>query len=132
MIRSQRILLAVGLPLLAVATHMTLCEWHYKAELFPGPARGILVYDHGPTTTPRKRVVSGLFAQGATNSVATLLGVVVPSALLGLTAFLLLGWHHQARLAKGLCPSCGYNLAASKLKTPHSCPECGWQRPDRS
>jgi hypothetical protein len=145
-LRSQRILLFLTLLVLAVLLHTMLCEWHYKVraqgvtkviaddgailavqhgmQMFntigrggaPGPARPALVY-------------TGLFRQRDSMSLAIIFGVVAPIALLVGNIYLLLGWRHQDRLRRGLCPKCKYNLEAGASGTTAKCPECGWQRP---
>jgi hypothetical protein len=49
--------------------------------------------------------------------VVAVLAIAPASALLRLRRFR----RHRRRLARGLCPRCGYDLRAS----PHECPECG-------
>ena len=48
----------------------------------------------------------------------------VAAAFLSPPAYGVLGWRRRRarlRLARGLCPECGYDLRA----TPGRCPECG-------
>ena len=152
MTRSQRILIVVGLPLLAWVMHGLLCEWAYKTTSRSMATARIVAYRHEvaitsravprrvtqPSNTrrsvvppPRGRAAfTGLFAQsGVGEGFAVTFGVVVPLALLGLNAFLLLGWRHAARLARHGCPDCGYDLRGNLdpiTSRPHGrCPECG-------
>ena len=151
MLRSQRILLVVGLLLVAWLLHVNFCEWVWKetvtttfgnASVRPyapicawvhdpqaaGPPVITGVGPGGPTATrpgPTRPSYIGLFTQnytGRTESV--LLGIIVPLLLTMLVMYLGLGWRRDARVARGLCAGCGYDLRG--LKEPSArCPECG-------
>ena len=49
-------------------------------------------------------------------------------SIVGLDVWLVLGWRHAARTARGLCPGCGYNLKGDSDQPADKCPECGWRR----
>ena len=53
MIKSQRILIAIVLPLLALILHTTLCEWGFKVSFTS--FRYLLVYQHEQQQTPGLR-----------------------------------------------------------------------------
>ena len=123
MIKSQRMLIVIVLPLLALILHTTFCEWRFKARA--NPSRPILAYQHeqqrgigGLRYFPH----SGLFSQGTSRELAVIVGIVAPLLLLATDVYLLLGWRFQRAVARGRCPHCGYDLSG----TDHTlCPECG-------
>ena len=125
MIRSQRILIAIVLPLLALILHTTLCEWRFKASITS--SRHLLVYRHSqqqqaPGLRRGMKVNTGLFSQGGNRELAAIVGIAAPLMLLVTDGYLLLGWRFQRAVARGRCPHCGYDLSG----TEHTlCPECG-------
>ena len=128
MSRSQRILVFVSALVLAWMLHVLLCNWVVRA-----PARSasrIVAYDHGQFPIPGivnpLSHYTGLFASDRDGrNFAIVFGVVVPLALLCVDGYLLLGWRRAARLERGRCPKCGYDLRG---KHDAGCPECGWNR----
>ncbi len=110
MIKSQRILIAIALPLLALILHITMCEWEL---LNKGRFGNDLLAFWG----------RGLFVQRSSTHVsAVVLGILVPLTLLAVDGYLILGWRFQRAVAQGRCPHCGYDLSG----TDHTqCPECG-------
>ena len=141
MTRGQRVLAFGGILALAFFLHTAHCEWHFKTNVgqvgrINYVRRPILTYEHGviatrPTrsggTRPSAWVKTGLFAQSSTETAMTW-GVAIPLFLLGLNAFLVMGWRHQSRVARGLCPQCSYDLRGDRKEPADICPECGWQR----
>jgi hypothetical protein len=127
MLRSQRILIGLSLPLLAALLHFTLCDWKWKDRAEPG--KPILVYHHRDSSGLGAygiSIGSGLFARTGSAEVAILFGVVTPLALLIADAYLLLGWRHQAAIRRGRCPKCGYDRKGDNADPAPRCPECGW------
>lgn len=147
MTRSQRRLIAFGLPVIAVILHTTHCEWLIDR---PYRASTIVAYDHSGVSAAGSRVRrpipdprTGLVAQSGVHlEAAVFLGVVTPLLLLGLDAYLILGWRHAARRAAGLCAECGYDLRRTQADATTNrdataarsrpdvmaaprCPECG-------
>ena len=51
------------------------------------------------------------------------LGIAAPLFLVGLAAYLALGWRRADRAGRGLCVHCGYDRRQTPLGAP--CPECG-------
>ena len=134
MIRSQRVLVVLGLLTVAWLLHAMLCEWEYQRYATSAMPR-ILAYQHERTPTPARRggrpreLYTGLFVQrGGSHGIAVVFGVITPLVLAGVNAYLLLGWRHAARVGRGLCPQCGYDLRGARDRQATRCPECGWQR----
>ena len=68
--------------------------------------------------------VTGLLTQRSTSRKEGLyVGVLLPLAMLIAAIYLWLGGRHAARIARGLCANCGYDLKGSP-ESAH-CPECG-------
>ncbi len=128
MIRSQRVLVVVGLLTVAWLLHVMLCEWEYRRQATSTMPR-IVAYQHERTPTQVRRGgrrterYTGLFVQrGVSHGIAAVFGVITPLVLVGVNACLLLGWRHAACVAQELCPQCGYSLVGL---TGDKCPECG-------
>ena len=124
MIKSQRILIAIVLLLLALILHTTLCEWRFKASI--ASFRHLLVYQH-EQQPPRPRrgmkfAYTGLFSQGNNRELAVIVGIVAPLMLLATDVYLILGWRFQRAVAQRRCPQCGYDLSGTDHE---ACPECG-------
>ncbi len=133
MIRSQRVLMAVGLLVVAGTLHAMLCEWDYHhTSTTRMPC--IVGYKHEPAVAQsrgrsRHNWYTGLFAEpDVGKGIAVVFGVITPLVLVALDAYLLLGWRHAARMARGLCPRCGYDLRGTGHRNAGRCPECGWRR----
>ena len=127
MTKSQRILVLVGLILLAWSLNITFCEWIFRVPGVPWEPVEIIEYRHRIADGPD--LFTGLLAApDVSRPIAVFLGIIVPLTLLGFALFLVLGWRHQGRLIRGLCPECGYNLRGDRDKPVDTCPECGWQR----
>ena len=110
MIKSQRILIAIVLPMLAFILHITMCEWELLNQ---GRFGNELLAFWG----------RGLFGQrSSTHLSAVVLGVLVPLTLLAVDGYLILGWRFQRAVARGRCPHCGYDLSGTDHE---ACPECG-------
>jgi hypothetical protein len=127
--KSQRILVFAGLLVLAWILHVLLCDWVIK-EPCKAESR-IIAYNHGRVPIlggmANPYHYTGLFAfSDDGRGFAVVFGIVLPLALIGTDVYLLLGWRHDARIERGLCPQCGYDLRGA---APGSgCPECGWNR----
>lgn len=124
-LKSQALLVLIGLPVLALTLHLTFCEWHWKAILgtvgnTTYNRRELLSFSHG-AIPPSASMRSGLFARHSVEA-AKLCGIIIPLALLAVQTYLVLGWRYQARARRGLCPNCGYDLKGAKSQP---CPECG-------
>jgi hypothetical protein len=133
MVRSQRILIGVSLPLIALFMHATLCEWKWKVRT--DQAKPILVYHHREIPGLVSYGIShgsGLFARSGSAEVAILFGVVAPLALCVADAYLILGWRYQAAIRRGRCPNCGYDRKGDAPEPAPRCPECGWPSPSSS
>jgi hypothetical protein len=133
MVRSQRILVGVSLPLIAWFMHATLCEWKWKDRT--DRAEPIVVYHHRDNPDLVAHGISagsGLFARSGPEEVAILFGVVAPLALCVADAYLILGWRYQAAIRRGRCPNCGYDRKGDAAEPARRCPECGWSSPSSS
>ena len=127
MLKSQRRLVFISLLAAAWMLNVLLCDWHYKYIIPRSGQYRIVTYAHREDQSRRAVPSTGLFTQpGVAGGTATVLGVVLPLGLLAADAYLLLGWRHAARLRKGCCPQCGYDLRG--LPPDRKCPECGWNR----
>lgn len=133
MTRAQRIFIALGVPLLALALHLSLCDWHYKtAELSFRyntsidshiPMRYAIWTHTERDPTSRAVITTGLTTDPWTDrGTAVAWGVFVPLTMIAGDICWLLGWRRRSRLAAGCCAACGYDLRAS---TADKCPECG-------
>jgi len=117
MTRSQRILVAVFLPVLAWLLNVTHCNWVFSWTS-GGSSLIVVDDDYGRRT--------GILAQpGVNSSIAALIGLAVPMTLIALDVYVVLGWRRAVRVGKGLCTKCGYDLRGAEGK----CPECGTPRP---
>jgi hypothetical protein len=103
MTRPQRILISIFLPIVALLTHVTYCDWTWR-ETIPGgrnPARIIR-----PLFAITEAQASGIAATGLMTGAgigqeaAFWFGVIVPLTLLSLWAYLMLGWRHRGRIAR--------------------------------
>ena len=126
MLKSQRRLVFISLLVAAWMLNVLLCDWHYRYWPTRSGFHRIACYRHKEDASGR-RTNTGLAARyGIDGGIAAVLGVVLPLGLLAADAYLLLGWRHAARLRKGCCPQCGYDLQG--LPPDRKCPECGWNR----
>jgi hypothetical protein len=141
MLRSQRILVVVGLAAIAWILHVSLCDWVYNEpmNLWTGSTYTqfpLLVYRKDPSPvlstlgpTPSAPtglavVYTGLLSDPwVSKESAIVWGIAAPLFLLGSAAYLALGWRHADRAARGLCVHCGYDRRQTPLGAP--CPECG-------
>jgi hypothetical protein len=133
MLKSQRILVFIGLLVLAWLLHVLLCDWVIK-EPYKAGSR-IIAWNHGPIPigggVANPEHYTGLCAFNKEGrGAAVVFGIVLPLALLGADVYLLLGWRYQARLDRGLCPQCGYDLSGQLPGA--GCPECGWKRAEEN
>jgi hypothetical protein len=87
----------------------------FKRSVYPLRFARALYWDGPLTSRPDRR---GGFDLSLPHWVLALLTAVMPAAFIGSRVKRRRG---VARLARGLCPSCGYDLRA----TPDRCPECG-------
>jgi hypothetical protein len=127
MVKSQRILVGVSLPLVAALMHLTLCDWKWRGRADPGEP--ILVYHHRDGSGLGAlgiSVESGLFARTGSAQIALLFGVIAPVVLVLADTYLILGWRYQAALRRGRCPNCGYDRKGGNADPSPRCPECGW------
>jgi hypothetical protein len=147
MLRSQRILVTLGLLLLAWLLHVNLCDWAFKKRL-PWINEGgasrylhtiIWTWTHEQPTGPAPvqprfapvqpqlspNAYTGLLTQARVDRAdAVVFGMALPLALVMLVMYLRLGWRRDARRRRGLCEACGYDLrGAAQADAP--CPECG-------
>ena len=134
--RAQRILVVGGLLFLAWLLHFLLCDWNYKYHIVQASSKSrlILVHRHRhpdepPRTTFSVGFYSGLFtdARGDSRNIAVIFGVAVPLVLVGVCAYLIIGWRQQSRVTRGLCAECGYDLRGDNTTRLSKCPECGHQ-----
>lgn len=151
MLRSQRILVIVGLLVAAWLLHVNMCDWAiartmtywspgstaYRNSIIlgwesspaqntnavpsPGLMTGVVAYDVKVTGVLMERSVSW--------REALLVGVMLPLALLFAAGYLWLGGRRASRVSRGLCTKCGYDLRGgrgSAVTGPLAkCPECG-------
>ena len=139
-LKSQRLIVLVGLPLVALILHTTFCDWHFRHRVSSSlvtRARIVGFAQDDPTaslTNPRGRagrfsIVTGLYSPWrASRSLSIVCGVVVPLTLVGITLYLHFGWRHTGRITRGLCPKCSYDLCGDDETPKNVCPECGWKR----
>lgn|SRR5262245_24947891 len=141
MIKSQRILVGISLPLLAWVLHVGMCDWAWRQPITrttsAQPDQAPLLAVRGRDPQQQQRVVllyTGILTQpGIEVLPAMIWGIALPLALIAADMYLILGWRHQSRLAHGLCANCGYDLrgrergegSAPPLGGP--CPECGFK-----
>jgi hypothetical protein len=130
-----RLVIAVALVFSAILLHVGLCEWELKPrarhtmhivlwwiKTEPAPATPL------PAAPGANAATAGygryLRAQyGASGPDTWIFGVVAPILLIAGAAAILLQSRRSYRLAKGRCPSCGYDL---RFDAAGGCPECGW------
>jgi hypothetical protein len=136
MLRSQRILITVGLLFLAWVLHVNLCDWGWKMPLqysWDGNINRIVQWpivswtiEEATTTARQGRTLhTGLMTQARVELAdAVVFGIVVPSAMILSLIYLWLGWRSHARRARGLCEKCGYDLRGAPA-TNAPCSECG-------
>ena len=143
MLRSQRIIIIIGLALIAWLLHVNMCDWAFRRLVTTystgGGGRYTLICGWATepvasTRTPAAPMppnismvdvhVTGLLAQqGISRREAMLVGIVLPVAMLTAALCLWLGVRHAGRIARGLCANCGYDLKGSPDAA--KCPECG-------
>jgi hypothetical protein len=118
-------------PVLAIALHLSLCDWHYKARLSFFSSTGdshILMRSTIWARTERDPTSIAIVTTGLTTGLwidrgtAVVWGVFVPLTMIAGDICWLLGWRRRSRLAAGCCAACGYDLRAA---TSDKCPECG-------
>ena len=124
--RAQRAVLVATLLLVAFALHGLTCDWRVKAQVDRSSGlEPLLTWSHEP-----EWIKSGLFARRDSmnpmlsrgRSGAVVWGVGCPMLLVGLSAYLVLGWLHDSRVRRGFCPDCGYDLREG---SGGRCPEYG-------
>ena len=122
--RAQRSVVFISLGLTAVLLVITMCDWTY-ADF----TRGRLVLIGRTSNTRTTTTITGITtAPGVSRATSVVLGLVVPTLLVGTGLYLFFGWRQQIRVAAGLCPRCGYDLRGDGVARATECPECGWQR----
>lgn len=139
MTKGQRILIVVGSLLLAWILHTSLCEWVVNESRSQPSLRvlGFLSEEPTQTTTsgspqPARKYFTGLKVEGQNlnpdPAMGIVFGVVTPLAIVMWVSFLALGWRHQSRVGRGLCPKCGYDIKGDGEEPADRCSECGWTR----
>jgi hypothetical protein len=124
MLRSQRRLVACGLVLAAVLLHVNLCEWKFRsvARPYDGTARRYRQQPIGGWSN-ESTLYRGLVSDTDVDLAdAVVFGIVAPMGLMMTLAYLWMGWRREARVRRGLCAACGYDLRGREAGP---CPECG-------
>lgn len=132
MLRAQRIVLMVGLVVIALLLHVNACQWRWRAlgwQETTGNAVIVFWTEHPPANAAGAPLLGGVAASRYTaifpdagvpegnRFVAVVAGIVAPLALLMIVAMLGLGWRYQERVRRGLCATCGYDLRGHPAPT---------------
>ena len=152
MLRSQRILIATGLLVIAWILHVNMCEWVFNSSVQLYSFNGVPVFTPicvwirqpppsspatvvaapgpmQPPSPPPRPVYTGVLTQAYVGRTeAVVIGIVLPLLLVMLVAYLSLGWRRDVRSMRGLCATCGYDLRGVAVGADASttkCPECG-------
>jgi hypothetical protein len=136
MLLSQRIVLIVGLLVVAWLLHVNLCDWKINEGVLAGDdhhreiCAWVTTEDAAtPGSAIPKDAYTGLFTERDVGFAESFtLGVVGPLLLLLLVTCLLLGARHASRVQHGLCIKCGYDLRGLNGASAR-CPECGIPTP---
>lgn len=126
MIRAQRLLLIIVLPIIALFLYFSYSDWTWN-QSFTWQQAAPRVLIGWVNQTPQGRTISGMTTSGITTrdfDNGVWFAVVVPLCLVTAAVYLLLGGLHRARIERGLCANCGYDLHGNKTTTTR-CPECG-------
>lgn len=131
MLRSQRILVVVGLAAIAWILNVSFCDWVYDKPmgLWTGTTYSqfpLLVHRRNPTPGSGSMdvIYTGLLSdRWVAKDSAIVWGVAAPLFLIGWATYMALSWRRVDRAARGLCVHCGYDRRQTPRDAP--CPECG-------
>ena len=136
MVRSQLILLNVSLLVIACMLHFSLCDWLFNDTLLVNDRQqvpiwlwkatsGTQVVTGGRLSGSTAPTYTGVFTHAYAGRTESLLfGIVAPLLLVTVVVYLNLSWRRDARVARGLCAVCAYDLRGTP-QTATKCPECG-------
>ena len=124
MTRTKHLLIIGGILAVAMLLNVTCCRWAIHSEV-AGYQAPILAFRHGTGQTVAPGNVAGVWTgvlarPPLSTLTASLLGVVLPVALVFTSAAL---WVHLRQVRMGIhgqCRECGHALAGATI-----CPECG-------
>ena len=145
---TQRVMLIVGMLLVATLLHIRFCDWMLGEKVPPTLYGGSAVVlgwevettepyvqpaDRRPRSTAALRATGqnmvikwGIVAErGRSVEDAIVYGTATPSLLLLFVLVLIVGIRSHRRRARGACLKCGYEL---HFNYDAGCPECGWRR----
>ena len=128
MSKAQAVTVWVVAVVAAVTLHFYHCRWTTRAYITKSEVclAGTLEPDLGTVNMdgpPQAFYCAGLLVRpGISVSDAIVYGLVAPIIATGVVIYVALGQRRLARLAAGLCESCGYSVTQA---SPTRCSECG-------
>lgn len=130
LINAERILIGAGLVVVAVASHLSFCDYAFDDQLSQRtPLLGVATSSTPPSgrSGPMISYIGVVSGYGHRAEVAAIVGVVFPISILAWGCAALVRRERADRRHRGDCERCGHALHSAPI-----CPECGLARSTRS